>query len=167
MNSVQVSLNETFCVNLSEIEVRMTLREMCGSKWYDYPFQGEVYENSFSIKENDYGVRRNISGVVLEGSFYEENGKTTVTISPKLKPQDLIVYLIFAIVSAGSLEQGISEMFVSLFQKGGEDFFLSFLTAVAGGVFLIIVYFMTIGSYQRSIEKLKKAFKAAQRHEEK
>lgn len=166
MNSMKLSLNETFCVNLSEIEVRMTLREMCGSKWYDYPFEGEVYENSFSIKANHSGFRRNISGIVLEGSFYEENGKTTVTISPKLKSQELIVYLIFAIVSAGILEQGISEMFISLFQKVGNDFFKSFLTAVGGGVFLLIVYSMTIRSYQKSMEKLKKAFKAAQRQEE-
>ncbi len=166
MNSVKLSLNEIFELNLSEIEVRMTLREMCGSKWYDYPFEGEIYENSFSIKENDSGFRRNISGVVLEGSFYEENGKTTVTISPKLKSKDLIVYLLFAMVSASILSQGITEMFSSLFQKGGEGFFLSFLTAVGGGVFLMIVYSMTIGSYRRSIKKLKKAFKAAQRSED-
>ena len=167
MNSMKLSLNETFCVNLSEIEVRMTLREMCGSKWYDYPFEGEVYENSFSVTENYSGFRRNLGGVVLEGSFYEEDGKTTISISPKLKSRDLVVYLLFAIIGAGILCYGIFEMFSSLLLNGGEGFFPSFLAAVGGGIFLGIVYSMVVGSFQRSIKKLQQAFRVAQRHEEK
>jgi len=165
MNVSQL-LQETFRVHLSEIEVRLTLRELCGSKWDDCPFQGEVYENSFSVRENTSGTRRNLGGVVLEGSFYEENGKTTVSIVPNVKPSDLAVYLLFAIVSAAILCYGMSEMFISLLVHGGEGFFTAFLAAIAGGAFLGIVYSMVVGSYQRSVETLRKAFRAAQRHEE-
>ena len=127
----QLWIGETFCVRLSEFEVRMTMRELCGSKWYDYPFEGEVYENSFSVTENYSGFRRNLGGVVLEGSFYEEDGKTTISISPKLNSSDLFVYLLFAIVSAGILCYGMVEMFLSLLLHGGEGFFPFFLAAVA------------------------------------
>ena len=157
---------EMFYVGLSEIEVRMTLRELCGSKWDGYPFEGEVYENSFSLTGNDFIARRNIGNVVLEGSFWEENGKTTVSVSPSLKPRDLAVYLLFAIVGAGILCYGIVEMFFSLLH-GGEDFFTAFLSAVAGGIFSGIVYSITVGSYQRSVQRLREAFRSAQRHGEK
>ena len=161
MNLNQLLL-KIFCVKLSEVEVRMTLRELCGSKWDDYPFEGEVYENSFSMKENYSGFRRNIGGIVLEGSFYEENGKTTISISPKLSPRDFVGYLLFAIVGAGIFCYGMFEMFFSLLFHSGEGFFISFLTAAAGGVFLGIIYSMVIGSYKRSIETLQQAFLAAQ-----
>jgi hypothetical protein len=163
----QLWIGETFCVRLSEFEVRMTMRELCGSKWYDYPFEGEVYENSFSITENHFGHRINLGGVVLEGSFYEEDGKTTIYISPKLKSSDIFAYLMFAIVSTGILCYGMTEMFLSLLLRGGEGFFPFFLAAVAGGISMGIVYSMVVGSYQRSIEKMKQAFRAAQRHKEK
>ena len=162
MNFSQFLL-KTFRVKLSEVEVRMTLRELCGSKWDNYPFEGEVYENSFSIKENYVGIRRHIGGVVIEGSFYEENGKTTISIFPNLRPRDIVGYLFFALVGASILCYGMFEMFLSLL-NGGQDFFISFLAAIGGGVFLGIVYSMVIGSYQRSIKTLQRAFRAAQRH---
>ncbi len=138
----------------------------------DIPFSADLcyngtYENSFSITENQSGFRRNLGGVVLEGSFYEEDGKTIINISPKLKSSDLFVYLLFAIVSAGILCYGMVEMFLSLLLRGGEGFFSFFLAAVAGGIFVGIVYSMVVGSYQRSIEKIQRAFRAAQRREEK
>jgi preprotein translocase subunit SecG len=153
-----------FCVKLSEPEVRITLRELCGSQWNDCPFKGEVYENSFSITENHSGIRKGFKGIILDGYFYEENGRTTISVSSRLSPNDLVVWVLFAIVSASILLSGISGMASSMFSEGSGEPFLSFLTAVAGGVFLGIVYSLSIGSYQKSLEKLEKAFRAAQRH---
>ena len=163
MNPNQILPGRTFCVKLSEPEVRITLRELCGSQWNGCPFKGEVYENSFSITENHAGIRKGFKGIILDGYFYEENGRTTISISPRLRSNDLIMWLLFAIVSASLLLSGIAGMASSLFLDAGGDTFTSFLTAVAGGVFLGIVYSLSVGSYQKSLEKLQKAFRAAQR----
>ena len=40
-----------FVSPLSEVEVRMTLKELCGSKWDNFPFDGEVDKNSFRLKK--------------------------------------------------------------------------------------------------------------------
>ena len=165
MNLNQILPGKTFRVKLSEPEVRMTLRELCGSQWNDCPFKGEVYENSFSIMENYSGIRKGFKGIILDGYFYEEKGRTTISVSPRLRPSDLVMWLLFAIVSASFFLSGIAGMASSLFSEGGGDGFTSFLTAVAGCVFLGIIYSLSIGSYQRSLEKIQKAFRAAQRHE--
>ena len=158
--------SETFCVKLSEIEVRMTLQELCGSKWYGYPFEGHVYENSFSLRKNHFANRRNLNGITLEGYFYEENGKTAISIYPNFKLQDLAAYLLFAIGSGGILCYGISEMFISLIMRGGEGFFVPFLATVGGGILLGIIHSTLIGGFEKSIETLKEAFRAAQRSKE-
>ena len=163
MNGNQLLPGKTFSVNLSEIEVRMTLRELCGPKSYDYPFTGEVHENSFSFTENHFGIRRNIGGLILEGSFYEEDGKTTISISPNFKSRNLTGNLIFAAVGAFLLSDGMHTMLTSLF-NGGENFLYEFSVAVAGGIFLGIEYHLLIGSFQKSIKKIQKAFNAAQHH---
>ena len=164
MNFSQLLL-KTFRVKLSEVEVRMTLRELCGSKWNDCPFEGEVYDNSFSIKENYSGLWRNIRSIVIEGTFYEENGKTFISVFPKLRTSDIAKYLLFAIVTAAILCYGMFVMFFSLRFNSGEGFFTSLLAAIGGGVSLGILYSMVIGSYERTVETLQKAFRAAQRHQ--
>ena len=166
MNINQILPCEKFSVKLSEVEVKLTLREMCGSKWYDYPFEGEVYEHSFSLTENYSGFRRNVSGVVLEGTFYEENGRTFITIIPNIKTSDLFAYLIFAVAGGTVLGYGIVEMFRSLLLSGGDGFFLGFLSAGAGAAISGIIYSMFFGSFQRSVERIKEALRAALRRSE-
>ena len=166
MNHNQLMPCERFSVKLSEAEVRLTLREMCGSKWYGCPFEGQVYENSFSLTENYSGVRRNLGGVILEGAFYEENGKTLVTITPNIKSRDLFAYLIFVVAGGTVLSYGMVEMFRSLLLNGGDGFFLGFLSAGAGAAILGIIYSMSFGSFQRSAERIKEALRAALRRSE-
>ena len=166
MDFQQLLPSETFCVKLSEIEVRMTLQELCGSKWYGYPFEGHVYENSFSLRKNHFSNSRNLNGITLEGYFYEENGKTTISIYPNFKLQDLAANLLFVLASASVLCYGISEMFISLIMHGGEGFFVPFLAAVGGSILLGIIHSSLIGGFEKSIETLKEAFRAAQRRKE-
>ena len=166
MNIKQILPCEKFSVKLSEVEVKLTLREMCGSKWYDYPFEGEVYEHSFSLTENYSGSRRNLGGVILEGTFYEENGKTLITITPNIKARDLFAYLIFFVAGGAILGNGIVEMFQALLLNGGDGFFLGFLSTAAGAAILGIIYSMFFGSFQRSVDRIKEALRAALRHRE-
>ena len=166
MNIKQILPCEKFSVKLSEVEVKLTLREMCGSKWYDYPFEGEVYEHSFSLTENYSGSRRNLGGVILEGTFYEENGKTLVTITPNIKTRDLFAYLIFVVAGGAILDYGIVEMFQSLLLNGGDGFFLGFLSTAAGAAILGIIYSMFFRSFERSVERIKEALRAALRQPE-
>ena len=166
MNIKQILPCEKFSVKLSESEVRLALREMCGSKWYDYPFEGQVYENSFSLRENYSGIRRNLGGVILEGTFYEENGKTLVTITPNIKTRDLFAYLIFVVAGGAVLGYGIVEMFQALLLNGGDGFFLGFLSTAAGAAILGIIYSMFFRSFERSVERIKEALRAALRQPE-
>jgi hypothetical protein len=105
--------------------------------------------------------------VIYKADFvYEENGKTLVTITPNIKSRDLFAYLIFAVAGGTVLSYGMVEMFRSLLLNGGDGFFLGFLSAGAGAAILGIIYSMFFGSFQRSVERIKEALRAALRRSE-
>lgn len=148
----------TFTSPLSEVEVRMTLKELCGSKWDNYAFCGEVNQSSFSFRRN--GFSRGIGRyVILNGVFCEKDGKTHVTVSPSKSR--------FNTTSSTIFNLGILALAIFGFISALNDGFIQ-----ACALFTIIIGFgwgyfalynlMFLKSFERSVEKIKKALNSIQ-----
>ena len=143
-----------FISSLSEVEVRMALRELCGSKLDNYPFRGEIAKNSFCLIKNSFTNTRGIPKPILVGEFFEQNGKTQVTISVKTR---MIDYVGTCIVAFGVLFLAAFG-FISMLDEG-------VVLAIASAVMitwlcvgmLALHYFLMWSSFRRSVEKIKKA----------
>lgn len=70
-----------FRTSLSEAEVRLTLKGICGSVLYDDPFRGTVERNSFTLLRNSVNpfcrIRRSS---ILHGTFEQQADGTRVVI---------------------------------------------------------------------------------------
>ena len=142
-----------FVSPLSEVEVRMTLKELCGSKWDNYPFNGEVDKNSFRLIKNHFYMR-GAPKPILIGDFVEQDKQTKISISLHTRIIDFIGLLIF-VLFAISLAAFV---FISMF---GEGFILAIVSAIIIGCFGVasfaISYFLLWASFHRSAAKIKKA----------
>ena len=142
-----------FISPLSEVEVRMTLKELCGSKWDNYSFDGEVDKNSFRLIKNRFVYSRGIPKPILIGDFVEQGGKTKITISLHTRITDIIGLLILVLGSIGLAGYG----FVSMLDEG-------FIAAIASAMIIFgfgvgifaLNYFLIWSSFHRSVEKIKK-----------
>ena len=147
-----------FVSPLSEVEVRMTLKELCGSKWDNFPFHGEVDKNSFRFVKNHHpfvGTRRRIPKTILIGDFIGQGELTKVTISLHTRITEIIGLLIIVLGSIGLSGYG----FVSMLDEG---FIVAIASAIISGGFVgvtsfAIIYFFHWTSFHRSAAKIKKA----------
>ena len=145
-----------FISPLSEVEVRMTLRELCGSNWDNYPFNGEVDKNSFRLIKNQrpFVHTRGIPRPILIGDFVGQGEGTKVTISLHTRITDILGLFIFVLAAIGLAGYG----FVSMLDEG---FILAIASAIMiGGLgvgFSALNYFLIWSSFQRSVAKIKKA----------
>ena len=145
-----------FISPLSEIEVRMTLKELCGSKFDNYPFCGEVNQSSFSFRRNGFfrGVERY---VILNGVFCEKNGKTHVTVSPSKSRFDTVSGTIFNLVFLAFAIFG--------FILGLNDGFIQACVLFAiilgfGWGYSALFNYLFSKSFNSSVDKIKKALKS-------
>ena len=92
-----------FVSPLSEVEVRMTLKELCGSKWDNFPFDGEVDKNSFRLIKNQrpFVQTRGIPKPILIGDFVGQDKQTKVTISLHTRITDVIGLLVLVLGTIG------------------------------------------------------------------
>lgn len=147
-----------FVSPLSEVEVRMTLRELCGSSWDNYPFNGIVDRNSFRFKKNNLSNTRGATKPILVGDFVEQNGKTKVTISIQTRVTNIlrICILVLGAITLAGFD------FVAMLDE-------SFGFAITSAVMIILFcvgilalnYFFIYSSFQRSVAKIKKALGSA------
>lgn len=145
-----------FVSPLSEVEVRMTLRELCGSRWDNYPFHGEVDKNSFRLTKNQrpFTYTRGSLKPILKGNFVEQDGKTKVTISLHTRMIEtigvLIGFLVILVLAGyafvGMLDEGVMVAIASAMIIYG--------FAVLG---FAISYFWIWSSFHRCATKIKKA----------
>ena len=145
-----------FISPLSEVEVRMTLKELCGSKWDDCPFDGEIDKNSFRLIKNQspFVVTRGIPKPILIGDFAEQKEQTKVTISLHTRITDIIGWLIFAL---GSIILAVTG-FISMLNEGFIVAITSAIMIGGLGVGLIALdYFLIWSSFHKSVNKIKKA----------
>ncbi len=143
-----------FVSPLSEVEVRMTLKELCGSQWDNYPFNGEVEKNSFRFIKNSFENSRGVPKPILLGDFIEQDGKTRVTISVHTRITDIIGFMIILLGTVGIAGYG----FVSGIR---ENIFLAILYSNfvlgLGGSILALDYFWCWLSFHKCIKKIKVA----------
>ena len=145
-----------FVSPLSEVEVRMTLKELCGSKWDNCPFDGEVNNNSFRLIKNKrpFGHARGIPKPILIGDFIGQGERTKVTISLHTRITDIIGLLILVLSAMGLAGYG----FVSMLDEG---FIVAFVSAMMifglGVAFFALDYFLIWSSFHKSVNKVKKA----------
>jgi hypothetical protein len=145
-----------FIAPLSEVEVRMTLKELCGSKWDNYPFDGEVDKNSFRLIKNrsPFVQARGISKAILIGNFVGQDKQTKVKISLHTKITDIIGLLILVLGTIGLAGYG----FISMLDKGFIVANVSAMMICCLGVgFFALDYFLIWSSFHNSANKIKKA----------
>lgn len=143
-----------FVSPLSETEVRLTLRELCGSKWDNFPFDGEIDKNSFQLIRNRFTTSRGVPKPILIGDFIGQGKQTKVTISLHTRITDFIGWLVFILSAIGLA----GFVFISML---GESFILAIVSAVmiCGLVFCYFVLecFWIWRSFHKSVNKIKKA----------
>ena len=145
-----------FISPLSEVEVRMTLRELCGSNWDNYPFNGEVDKNSFRLIKNrrPFVRTRGISRPILIGDFVGQGEGTKVTISLHTRIIEIIGLLILVLGAMGLAGYG----FVSMLDEGFIVAIVSAMMIFGLGVgFFALDYFLIWSSFHKSVNKVKKA----------
>ena len=146
----------TFTSPLSEVEVRMTLKELCGSKWDNYAFCGEVNQSSFSFRRN--GFSRGIGRyVILNGVFCEKDGKTHVTVSPSKSR--------FNTTSSTIFNLGILAFAILGFVLGLNDGFIQACVLLAiilgfGWGYFALHNYLFFKSFNSSVDKIKKDLKS-------
>lgn len=143
-----------FVSPLSEVEVRMALRELCGSKFDNYPFKGEVNTNFFRLIRNNFVMTRGVPNPILLGEFFEQNEKTHVTVSIQTSIIDIVGLCI--VVLGGLCLTAYS--FISMLTEG---FIVAIASAMSIAVFvsgvLLLNYLLIRSSFRRSVAKIKKA----------
>ena len=150
-----------FVSPLSEVEVRMTLKELCGSKWDNCPFDGEVNNNSFRLIKNQrpFVYTRGIPKPILIGDFIGQGERTKVTISLHTRITDVIGLLIFVLGAIGLAGYG----FVSMLDEGFIVAIVSAMMIFGLGVgFSALNYFLIWSSFHKSVNKVKKALGISQ-----
>ena len=143
---------------LSEIEVKMTLQQLCGSKWDNSPFSGTVNENSFKLIKNRL-TNRGITYPILLGDFVAQDNKTKVTVSMRTRTMDTIGSFIFALcglalaifVFIATLSQGIASSIVSFLLISG----------FTAGVIYLDFYISKI-KFQKHVNDIKSALKSVE-----
>lgn len=145
-----------FISPLSEVEVRMTLKELCGSKWDNCPFDGEVNNNSFQLIKNQrpFVQTRGIPKPILIGDFIGQGELTKVTISLHTRITDVIGLLVLVLGTIGFAGYG----FVSMLDEGFIVAIVSAMMICGLGIgFSALNYFLIWSSFHKSVNKVKKA----------
>ena len=145
-----------FVSPLSEVEVRMTLKELCGSKWDNFPFDGEVDKNSFRLIKNQhpFASTKGIPKPILIGDFVGQDKQTKVTISLHTRITDVIGLLVLVLGTIGFAGYG----FVSMLDEGFIVAIVSAMMIFGLGVgFFALDYFLIWSSFHKSVNKVKKA----------
>ena len=150
-----------FISPLSEVEVRMTLKELCGSRWDNYPFNGEVDKNSFRLIKNQrsFVYTRGSPRPILIGAFVGQGERTKVTISLHTRITDVIGLLILVLGAIGLAGYG----FVSMLDEGFIVAIVSAMMICGVGVgFSAFNYFLIWSSFHKAVNKIKKALGISQ-----
>jgi len=143
----------SFTVEISEPETRMTLKALCGSAWDDCDFDGEVYQTSFSFVKKKNPNTRGVLRIALDGDFHEENGRTLVTIRPRIRFLDL-VGMIFSLLIAGSmLLLGVISIPFALMDP--EILMIALICILFGAGSCALAYFMITVNFRKSVEIIK------------
>ena len=139
---------------LSKAEARMSLRELCGSKWDKLPFEGKVDENSFRLVKNRFFFSQGLTRPLLVGSLAEQDGKTKVTVELVTKISDIVGWLLVIIGILGFA--GYS--FAYMLDKGTFAAIASSVSILVLGTGLIALsYFFIRLSFHNCVNKIKKA----------
>ena len=141
-----------FTSPLSEAEARMALKELCGSKFYNCPFNGKVDNNSFTLIRNPKVARTR--DPILEGVFYEKNETTYVSVSMKTRFLDWVGIIMVAL---GTFLLGIVMLLFTL-DEGAVFALLSAGIILSSGITFFSFHFciLTI-RFRKSVLEIKKA----------
>ncbi len=136
---------------LSETEVRMTLKELCGSKLYDYPFRGKVNDNSFNFIRNSF-ANTSLTATVT-GNFYKQDDNTKINLFLEIKMINIIGILIFVFLFYLVAAFG----FVSMLKEGIIIAIISFVIISSfGPLFLALNFLFQWLRYKRAVSIIKK-----------
>ena len=153
----------SFTAELSELETRMTLKELCDSVWDDCDFSGEVSQNSFSFLKKRRAHTKGIPHIALDGEFHEENGRTLVTVRPKIpfydSPGGILSFLL------GGILLFLGLMGIPFVLTDPSSLFASAFMAVFGAAILAVEYGMISVGFRKSVEALKNVLISSERNQ--
>ena len=157
LNKIQQPIS--FTAEISEAVARITLREICGAVRDECEFNGEVSQNSFSFIKNNTSrsYMKGIPRVILDGEFYEENGKTCVTVCPKIRLCDIVNIFIALLLGAILIVLGIFGLPASLIAIDIEALLTSLLMTAFGAGIWAFEYWVFSISFRKSVEIIKTA----------
>ena len=164
LNKIQPSI--TFEVGIAEPEVRMTLKELCGSVWDECEFSGEISQNSFSFIKNNtaHTYTKGIPRVILDGHFSEKNGKTQVSVCPRIRLCDIAGISISLLLGAILLILGATGISSALIAFDIGTLISSLFIAALGVGLWIFEYWAISLSFRKSVEIIKRALVSAEYH---
>ena len=148
-----------FLTPLSPIEVKMTLKALCGSKWDNCPFSGTVDNNAFKLTKNHIPGMRGFPRLILNGDFTAQGNQTKVTVSVDTKAIDIISLLIFALCGIGLAIFGFVSMLNHSLLLAIYTFLL--ISGFIVGV-LFIDYILSKKIFRKRVKELKNALKSAE-----
>ena len=163
LNKIQSPI--TFEAEISEPETRMTLKEMCGSSWDECEFNGEVSQNSFSFMKNNtsHTYTKGIPRVILDGKFYEENGRTHVTICPRIRLCDIAGIFIALLLGGILLVLGALGIPATLIALDVEALTSSLFIGGVGAGLWAFEHLAITSSFRKSVEIIKKSLMSAEK----
>lgn len=152
----------SFAVEISEPETRMTLKELCGSVWDDCDFNGEVYQTSFSFVKKKKANTRGVPRIALDGDFHEENGRTLVTIRPRISPLDIAGVIFSFLISGLMLLLGL--IMIPFALTDPEILMSAIVCLLFGAGFCALQYFTITVSFRKSVEIIKTMLFSSERN---
>ena len=152
----------SFTVEISEPETRMTPKELCGSAWDDCDFDGEVYQTSFSLMKRRKAHTKGIPRIVLDGNFHEEDGRTLVTIRPRIRFLDIVGVIFSFLIGGIMLLLGL--LCISFAPADPEVLATSLVSLLFGAGFCVTEYFMITVSFRKSVEIIKTMLFSSERN---
>ncbi|MBR5187694.1 MAG: hypothetical protein IKW18_04405 [Clostridia bacterium] len=162
LNKIQPPI--TFSAEISEPVARITLKKLCGSAWDECEFNGAISQNSFSIMKNNtsHTYTKGIPRVILDGHFSEENGKTRISVCPRIRLCDIAGIFIALLLGAILLILGATGIPSALMAFDIDALFSSLFISVLGAGLWIFEYWSISLSFRKSVEIIKKALVAAE-----
>lgn len=146
----------SFTADMSAPEVRITLRQMCGSSWDGYCFDGTVGENSFTMVKNCSNGTRGAVRVAVDGDFSENDGKTHISARPRIRPADIPSVLIAVLIGLLLTVFGTFDLLLSFIMGELWTVFSSLILIALGAALLIFEHALILVSYKKTVKAIKK-----------
>ena len=145
----------SFTADMSAPEVRITLRQMCGSPWDGYCFEGTVEDHSFTVVKHLSNGTRGVIRVGVDGDFSENDGKTHISVRPRIRPTDIPSLLVAVLLGLLLVVFGTFDLLLSLLMWEAGTVIFSLILIALGIALLFFEHTLISMSYAKTVKAIK------------